>query len=50
MDNVDDSSDLINVVKPTFTCKYCGAPSFVDPIDQVAPVDYCHDIDHHGEN
>lgn len=27
-------------------CKYCGAPTNVDPSDQVSPADYC---DHSGE-
>lgn len=27
-------------------CKYCGAPSWVDPSDQDAPSDYCHEQDH----
>jgi hypothetical protein len=29
-----------------FTCKYCGAPSDVDPSDQFPPPDYCHEEDH----
>lgn len=29
-----------------FTCKFCGAPSWVDPSDQTQPADYCHDGDH----
>lgn len=27
-------------------CKYCGAPSWVDPSDQVSPVDVCWEGDH----
>lgn len=29
-----------------FRCTYCGRPSWIDPADQVPPLDYCHDIDH----
>lgn len=29
-----------------FTCKFCGAPSWFEPIDQVPPPDYCHESDH----
>lgn len=29
-----------------YTCKYCGQPSWIDPGDQEAPVDYCHPSDH----
>lgn len=29
-----------------FTCKFCGRPSAVDPSDQMAPPDYCHESDH----
>lgn len=29
-----------------FTCKYCGSPSWLDPVDQTPPPDYCHDSDH----
>lgn len=32
-----------------FTCKYCGAPSWVDPSDQSPPPDYCHESDHGTE-
>lgn len=32
-----------------FECKYCGAPSWVDPSDQVPPPDYCHEEDHRNE-
>lgn len=31
---------------PMFTCKFCGSPSYLDPSDQSAPVDFCHPIDH----
>lgn len=29
-----------------YTCKYCGAPSRVDPADQYPPADVCHEVDH----
>jgi len=29
-----------------FVCKYCGAPSRIDPSDQSSPRDCCHPIDH----
>lgn len=29
-----------------FKCTYCGQPSWIDPADQVPPLDYCQDIDH----
>ena len=32
--------------KPPFICKFCGAPSWVDPADQSPPADYCHESDH----
>lgn len=32
--------------QPEHTCKYCGAPSYVDPSDQCPPPDYCHESDH----
>lgn len=32
--------------KPPHTCQFCGAPSWLDPIDQCAPADYCHESDH----
>lgn len=31
---------------PPFRCKYCGAPSWVDPSDQTPPPAYCHESDH----
>lgn len=31
-----------------YRCKYCGAPSWRDPAEQVPPVDYCHFGDHNG--
>ena len=31
---------------PLHKCKYCGAPSYVDPSDQCPPPDYCHESDH----
>lgn len=30
----------------TFTCKYCGSPTEVDPSDQTPPADYCQQADH----
>ena len=30
----------------SFTCKYCGMPSWIDPSDQSPPPGYCHEIDH----
>jgi hypothetical protein len=29
-----------------YTCRFCGAPSAFEPIDQSAPPDYCHPDDH----
>lgn len=29
-----------------YRCKYCGAPSWIDPTDQVPPKDFCHFGDH----
>lgn len=29
-----------------YRCKYCGAPSWIDPSDQVRPPAYCHESDH----
>ena len=29
-----------------YRCKYCGAPSEVDPADQLPPPDYCYESDH----
>ena len=31
---------------PPFTCRFCGQPSWVEPIDQSSPPDYCHESDH----
>lgn len=32
-----------------FTCRFCGAPSSVDPKDQTCPPpSYCHPEDHLG--
>jgi hypothetical protein len=28
------------------TCRYCGQPSWLEPIDQSPPPDYCHESDH----
>lgn len=36
------SADL----KAPHKCRYCGAPSWVDPSDQCQPPDYCHESDH----
>ena len=33
-------------MKPEYRCKYCGAPSWVHPLDQEPPPDYCHESDH----
>lgn len=30
----------------TYVCRYCGAPTEVEPYDQEAPIDYCHPEDH----
>lgn len=32
--------------EPPFKCRYCGAPSWVDPSDQVTPPTFCHESDH----
>ena len=32
--------------EPPFTCKFCGTPSWIDPMYQEAPIDYCHESDH----
>lgn len=29
-----------------YECRFCGAPSAVDPSDQTPPADYCHPEDH----
>lgn len=31
---------------PPYQCKYCGMPSWIEPHDQEAPPDYCHESDH----
>lgn len=31
---------------PPHTCKFCGAPSWLDPSEQDPPPDYCHESDH----
>jgi hypothetical protein len=28
------------------SCKFCGAPSWLEPDEQTAPPDYCHEADH----
>lgn len=32
--------------KPPYSCKFCGAPSWIEPNDQDLPPDYCHPGDH----
>lgn len=32
--------------EPPFKCRFCGAPSWIEPFDQVPPPDYCHESDH----
>lgn len=32
--------------KSPHTCKFCGAPSWLEPSEQVAPPDYCQESDH----
>lgn len=32
--------------KAPYTCRYCGRPSWLEPVDQSPPPDYCHDSDH----
>lgn len=32
--------------EPPFRCVFCGMPSWVDPLDQTPPPDYCHESDH----
>lgn len=31
---------------PAYLCKFCGSPSWYEPIDQIPPMDYCHESDH----
>jgi len=31
---------------PPYRCKYCGCPSWIEPVDQTPPPDYCHESDH----
>lgn len=33
-------------MKPPYTCKFCGSPSWLDPYDQTMPPAYCHESDH----
>lgn len=35
---------------PPYVCKFCGMPSWLDPYDQSAPPDYCHESDHGEPN
>lgn len=37
-------------MKAPFKCLFCGAPSYVDPSDQEAPPDYCHESDHGSDD
>lgn len=32
--------------EPPYRCRFCGAPSWLDPSDQTPPPDYCHPEDH----
>ena len=36
----------LEVQKPAYTCRFCGAPSWLHPFDQEGPPDYCHESDH----
>jgi len=36
----------MSTVNPPYTCKFCGAPSWIDPSEQSPPPDYCHESDH----
>jgi hypothetical protein len=40
------SGTLQVVFRPAYNCKFCGADSFIEPNDQCAPPDYCHESDH----
>lgn len=40
------NEDIKARVDPPYTCKYCGARSYIDPSDQERPPDYCHPVDH----
>ncbi len=33
-------------ITPPYTCKFCGAPSWYEPSEQIPPPDYCHESDH----
>lgn len=33
-------------MKPPYRCKFCGAPSWIEPSEQTMPPDYCHPEDH----
>jgi hypothetical protein len=46
MKSVKELNDEWLRIQPPFTCKFCGAPSWIDPLDQEAPADYCHESDH----
>jgi hypothetical protein len=37
---------FVSATTAPFACRYCGQPSWVDPVDQSAPVDVCHAADH----
>ena len=45
-DEVGHVTVLDYYVVEEFTCKYCGARSEFDPVDQTPPPDYCHPEDH----
>lgn len=45
----DIESNAVGNIPAPFTCKYCGADSWIDPSDQEPPPDYCHGIDHGTE-
>ena len=45
-DEVGHVTVLDYLVVEEFTCKYCGARSEFDPVDQTPPPDYCHPEDH----
>ncbi len=42
---MDDQTRTV-IQPPQHDCKYCGAPSWIDPSDQTPPQDYCQEIDH----
>jgi rubrerythrin len=32
--------------RPNYICQYCGQPSWIDPVDQTPPANYCWESDH----